>query len=513
MQVTDNAENEPSQASVMAIDEDGVRLRITLQDAPNDGKIGILGPFPVVKPPSGQGCLLSASGHLASARISTEKGSGRFLSAGEKRCADAYPRGCSRWLLGILEGLPIVPMEKDFSDPTGLSAESRAYIARTPLARRKTMGQFFTPADLRRELLAGISLPAGPRILDPACGTGEFLRSARELWPDAELHGFEIDEELAGLSRQAVPSAEVQQLDALGVTWEPGYDAVIGNPPYFEFRATPEVRKRYASAISGRPNSFALFVKLGLEMLRPGGVLAFVLPPSMNNGRYFRALREEIVESCRIESLRILPAENLFEGAQQTVMLLRLVKGEPDDGRHLFRRGPFTLFMEQPERLTELFRDATTLHQLGYTVRTGSVVWNQVRSALTDQPEGASRLIWAHNIRAGELCLDGKPGKPSHVRGREALVGPAIVVNRVTGLGHKARLRAAAIPAGMEFLGENHVNVVLPPPGTRPDEVDQVARELCGERAGAAVRRITGNTQISSVELLHLVPLRVDRVR
>ena len=388
-----------------------------------------------------------------------------------------------------------------------LTRETRDYIARTPLEKRKSLGQFFTPAALRRKLLAGLALPERPRILDPACGTGEFLRTARRLWPDAELTGFEVDPQLAALSRSAVPEARIYRIDALEEPWRPAYDAVIGNPPYFEFKPEAAFRKRYQAAISGRPNTYACFVKLGLELLLEGGVLAYVLPPSMNNGAYFRALRDFILTMCRVESLRILPAADLFEGASQTVMLLRLVKGEADDGVHLFRRGPFRLFCQDPARLHVLFEGATTLDDLGYCVRTGSVVWNQVRDQLTDEPQGAVRLIWAHNLAAGALDFRGKPGKPAFVRGRQPLKGPAIVVNRVTGLGQKARLRAALVPRDMEFLGENHVNVVRPPEGMGEAEVGHVVAALLSERAIAAVRELTGNTQISSLELQHLVPI------
>ncbi|MFH0947115.1 MAG: N-6 DNA methylase [Planctomycetota bacterium] len=390
-----------------------------------------------------------------------------------------------------------------------LRRETLDYIGRTPLAKRKAFGQFFTPEDLRRALLDQVRLPARPAILDPACGTGEFLRTAREVWPDAQLAGLEIDPELARIAAQVVPEALIRCEDALAAPFEPAYDLVLGNPPYFQFKPDAAFRMRYATAISGRPNTYACFVKLGLELLRPGGMLAFVLPPSMNNGAYFQSLREFILSTCRVESLRVQKSADRFVDANQAVMLLRIVKGEPDDGRFVFSRGPFRLLCQHPERLRTLFEGATTLDALGYSVRTGSVVWNQVRELLSQEPEEAVRLLWAHNVGKGALDLRGKTGKPGFVRGRKPLVGPAIVVNRVTGHGRKARIRAAVVPDRMEFLAENHVNVVLPPKEAAEKDVVRVAAALADPRSTEMVRELTGNTQISSLELLYLIPVHL----
>jgi len=386
--------------------------------------------------------------------------------------------------------------------------ETLRYLARSDPAHRKARGQFFTPRALRDELLARLELPPRARILDPACGTGEFLRAVAARWPDAEITGWEIDPALPDVARAVAPGAIVERRDALEAPWREEFDAVVGNPPYFEFKPDPAVRKRYAAAISGRVNIYALFVQLGVELLKSGGVLAFVVSTSMTNGAFFRSLRESVLSRCRVEWLRIVPDVNVFEGVQQPVMLLVLRKGERDDGRFVFERGEHRILAENPRDLTALYEGRTTLAELGYDVRTGTVVWNQRRAALTHEPDGAVRLIWSHDIREGELVLDDpRPDRPPFVRGVEAKIGPAIVVNRVTGAGARARLRVAVVPRGMRFVAENHVNVVLPPMWAKPGEVEGVARALAEPAAVEAARRITGNTQVSATELRDLIPV------
>jgi adenine-specific DNA-methyltransferase len=390
-----------------------------------------------------------------------------------------------------------------------LSETTRAYVEASDPAHRKALGQYFTPADLRDALLDRLDLPPRPRILDPACGTGEFLRSAAERWPDARLEGWEIDPDLVPLASSLAPAARVRCRDALRAPWREAFDAVVGNPPYFEFRADAETRRRYRRAISGRPNVYALFVLLGLEVLRPGGGLAFVVSASMRNGAFFRALRRAILEEASVEWLHLVRDEKAFPDARQPVMLLVLRKGGRDGGRHVFRHGEHAVFAERPEDLERLFAGRTTLGELGYDVRTGTVVWNERREQLTDDPRDAVRLVWSRDIRDGRIDPPGtRPDRPSWVRGMPARRGPAIVVNRVTGTGARARLRVAVVPPGEAFVGENHVNVVFPPDPAPPlAEIERIAEELRSPVAAEAARRLTGNAQISGTELRELIPV------
>ncbi|HKE01283.1 MAG TPA: methyltransferase domain-containing protein, partial [Planctomycetota bacterium] len=104
---------------------------------------------------------------------------------------------------------------------------TREWLARAPLERRKRFGQFFTPEPVRAALLDGLHLPPRATILDPACGTGEFLHEAAKRWPDARLVGWEIDAELAAIARDQVPRAEIRRVDALREKASPSFDAVI----------------------------------------------------------------------------------------------------------------------------------------------------------------------------------------------------------------------------------------------------------------------------------------------
>lgn len=403
-------------------------------------------------------------------------------------------------------------------DPTGeYHPKTLEYLTRAALDHRKGLGQYFTPRSVRERLLDLLPEREFRRVLDPACGTGEFLRSVGERFPSASVEGWEIDVPLVEVAREVAPDASVLLRDGTGPRdgVEP-FDLVVGNPPYFEFKAAGETRARFADVISGRPNIFSFFLSAGLSLLRDRGILAFVVPQSMSNGAYFKALRASILSRARIVALVPIEETGVFFDAQQTVMLLVLEKGGRSDD-FVFRRSGIEIFSPDTRALASAFEGKTTLAELGFTVKTGRVVWNQWKEALTDDPSGAEPLLWAHNIGEDGLRFPAEhPTRAQYVNRGSPDVGPAILVNRITGASSRATIRSAVVPDGMTFFAENHVNVAFPPSRgggdlfQRPQSahsLESVARQISSEGATAAIRMVTGNTQVSAKELLHLVPL------
>lgn len=412
------------------------------------------------------------------------------------------------------------PVPAAATDRDGFSAPTREWIASTPLGERKRLGQYMTPRRLRERLLDRCDLRPGMRVLDPGVGTGEFLRSVLDRQPDAQAHGWDVDRRLVAAARRVVPEARLEVRCALasGAGGAPAggpFDLVVGNPPYFQFRADAELRARFREVISGRVNIFALFFRVGLEALRAGGQLAFVAPPSMNAGAYFDRLRRYLVRRARVEFLEIHGEPDLFHRANTAVQLIVLRAGEGssggphvarcDDPPPRFRRIVFT---EDAGAFARRRAEGDSLFRLGYEAVTGTVVWNQHRAALRRRPDRSSTLlIWSHNI--GEtLEVAGDRSKPQFIETDRRERGPAIVVNRVIGAVGKGKLRCALVPEGMEFVAENHVNVVRPRSGFAPRvTLEELLAALRRETTGECARLITGNTQLSATELTHLLPL------
>jgi adenine-specific DNA-methyltransferase len=308
-----------------------------------------------------------------------------------------------------------------------------------------------------------------------------------------------------------VPEGEFECRNALDPWLGESFDLVIGNPPYFQFRASQPVRRYFADVISGRPNIFSLFFKVGLENLRHNGQLGFVVPPSMNNGAYFESLRTYIKSVSAIEFLELFTDPFHFEDAQTAVQLLVVRKGAVSDDFTVTvpmggRRSQRLLFAADANLLRGVLAAGRSLSSLGFVATTGTVVWNTRRQDLrSENLAGATQLVWAQNIRDGRVLIDESSQKrPQYVVNVEPLEGPALVVNRIVGSVGSGELRVGLIEAGRRFVGENHVNVILP---TERAEItcEQLLAHLSAPEIVKQIRMITGNTQVSATELNYMV--------
>ncbi len=410
--------------------------------------------------------------------------------------------------------------EKD-RDLTDLTLE---YIKEADLKYRKKFGQYFTPKPVREALIN--QLPnniKNPKILDPGCGTGEFLLTAKKYFNEPELHGWDVDEKLTNISKKNATGAFIKCIDSLNNDNYNSFDFVIGNPPYFEFTPSKELKHKFEEIISGRVNIFSLFVYQGLKWLKDGGYLAYVIPPSMNNGAYFAKLRSFIINNSNIEYIKVLNDPKLFHGAQQTTMLMILKKSK-NKGNYIFKKNGITIFSEDTQYLEEAFKGKTTLFDLGYKVRTGRIIWNENKKILTNNKNNTP-LIWSQNITDNGLELVENEKKPQYISKSNPDIGPAIVVNRITGTVKTAKLKSAIIANGFEFFAENHVNVITPPRDNKQEQLltnpnntktkttislTEIARQLASQEKLKVVRSITGNTQISKTELEKLFPISLN---
>ena len=412
----------------------------------------------------------------------------------------------------------VIKNKKEFNDNT------IKYMEEADIDYRKSLGQYFTPRSIR-ELLVN-RLPntiKEPKVLDPACGTGEFLITVKDYFRDPELYGWDIDRKLITIAKRVIPEAKFKKIDALLNTDYGKYDFVIGNPPYFEFSPSKEIEEKFKHITNGRINIFSLFICQGLNWLKKGGYLAFVVPPSMNNGAYFLKLRKFIIENANIEYLHILKDPRIFHGALQSTMLLVLKKGK-NEGNYLFKNNGILIFSEEAKFLEKSFKNRITLHDLNYEVKTGRLIWNENKRLLTNNPKEGVPLIWAHNITNEGLkhpLLNS--GKPQYVKRNDFDIGPAIVTNRITGSVKSKNLKAAVIPTGKKFIAENHVNVIFPQSAKRQITLTfdnnslkknislyQIAKQLSSKENLKVVENITGNTQISKTELENLFPISIN---
>ncbi|MNJ30935.1 N-6 DNA Methylase [compost metagenome] len=459
---------------------------------------------------------------------------------------------------------------------------SALYMLLMPPMRRRRLAAFFTPPHLCNHVLARLEFHgadfASHRVLDPASGGAAFLvpwaqrllASCRASGLEAaniiqraqtQLSGIEIEPGLAQLSEYLLadvfqgeltelttPSLKViRRGNALANAEDDNqYDVVVANPPYGRvFRPSASLRRRWAHILShGHVNTYALFVGLALERLKPGGLAALVIPTSFIAGPYFTAFREHLLHNCEVLELNLVRKRSaVFLDVIQDTCVLILRKGTrtavhlpachivQEDGSAtiagnigLPNKGgrAWTLPSLGNGASDELFHPALkTLADYGYTVKAGYFVWNRSKERLNDRlhPEpGEVPLVWAHNIATGDVNLTARSdrSKISFVTLPDAstalVTEESVVLQRTTNKSQRRLLIAARVPSDLiarygAFVSENHTIVVSPKRGERQQITPtELAALLNTKPLDDRYRRISGTVNIST-RLLRELPL------
>ncbi len=75
-----------------------------------------------------------------------------------------------------------------------------------------------------------------------------------------------------------------------------GFDAVIGNPPYIRQEAIKEQKPAFMEMFGdfycGTADIYTYFYKVGLNILRTGGILCYIAPNKFMRAGYGRNTRE-----------------------------------------------------------------------------------------------------------------------------------------------------------------------------------------------------------------------------
>ena len=119
----------------------------------------------------------------------------------------------------------------------------------------------------------------------------------------------------------------------------PGFDGVVGNPPYVQLsmdkELDPKLKKylinRYDSSM-GRLNTFGFFISLGIDLLKNNGRLGFIIPNTIMTQDYYEKLREIILTSCNINSI-VNFSDLPFKGAVVENIVLTLQKRDSENGQ------------------------------------------------------------------------------------------------------------------------------------------------------------------------------------
>ena len=201
-------------------------------------------------------------------------------------------------------------------------------------------------------------------IIDPACGSGIFLRSVLEeklMLASGPSDGafdsvFGIDVDGNAVSAAGL-SLALLHLATLGVLPEAvpvmqgnsicpsvfppdadrPLDAVIVNPPFVRTELqTEEVReaisKRVGDLVRVKPDAYLAFLVASIESLRPGGFGCFVVPQSLLASDSLKRLRDWILDQAWVRLVADLSAVRVFRSSVYVVLLIVQKKAASEVG-------------------------------------------------------------------------------------------------------------------------------------------------------------------------------------
>lgn len=209
------------------------------------------------------------------------------------------------------------------------------YISCKNIGNRKATGAYYTSTKVVKTLISKLDFQVTQKILDPCCGTGNFLMQLPDHITFDSIFGNDIDTTSVKITRlnmalkYGVPITSIYEhiteLNYLTNDTTNDFQYIIGNPPWgYEFSEDEKKDLRTVfKATSGKNiESYDVFIEQALNHISANGHLAFVLPEAILNVKAHTDIREIILQSCSIKNLDFLG--NAFDGVQCPCIILDL---------------------------------------------------------------------------------------------------------------------------------------------------------------------------------------------
>ena len=205
------------------------------------------------------------------------------------------------------------------------------YISIKNLGERKATGSYYTPTNVVKKLCAKAlndNKKESPFILDPCCGTGNFLLQLPNSIDFKHIYGNDIDLMSVKLTRinmslkhgindQELLEKHITNYDYLQHDFDTAFDIILGNPPWgYDFTDEDKtiLRDKYESAIGSNIESYDVFIEQAIRDLKPEGMLSFVLPEALLNVKTHTPIRSFLLKKTQFQYLSFLG--NAFDKVQ-----------------------------------------------------------------------------------------------------------------------------------------------------------------------------------------------------
>ncbi|OGS54952.1 MAG: hypothetical protein A2Y20_10430 [Firmicutes bacterium GWF2_51_9] len=222
------------------------------------------------------------------------------------------------------------------------------YMAIQNLEDRKSNGVYYTTTSVVKEMVSEVkgllTVSEDIKIIDPCCGTGNFLLEILRFSKDYNrLHGIDVDPISVKICRiniglycdefdVSVIKKNIQCQNSLEMTENNEFDICIGNPPWgSDFSQDQKLRYNliYESCTRKTIESFSLFLEKSIRLTKENGLISFVLPETFLLAGIHKKIREIVQSKTKLHYL--VYWGNIFHHVQSPAISVTLKRTKTND--------------------------------------------------------------------------------------------------------------------------------------------------------------------------------------
>lgn len=203
-------------------------------------------------------------------------------------------------------------------------------------ARASVLNAHYTSIPVIRAIWAGmrrLGFTGRTRILEPSMGVGHFLGALPDGLRSAATTGIELDSITGRIAKLLYPESAVHVagFEAVPIA-ENSFDIAISNIPFGEY---PVADKKYPRNIRTFIHNY--FFAKAIDVVRPGGVVAFITSKGTMDGSTAHAVREYLAKKSKLVAAFRLP-NTAFKGNAGTevttdiIIVQKLMPGDQPGG-------------------------------------------------------------------------------------------------------------------------------------------------------------------------------------
>ena len=334
-----------------------------------------------------------------------------------------------------------------------------SFVESIPKKERKKYGQFFTSRKTAEFMASLFTIDFSKpqlRLLDAGAGTGLLTTALVEHLRDSGYLG-EISVVCYENDMKVLPTL-AQNLENLkntyGIKYEirfdnyltsqnfisgdlfkkeaEEFDMIIGNPPYLKIAKDAPEALAMPEVCYGAPNLYFLFWAMGINNLKDGEQMVYIIPRSWTSGAYFERFRKFLFRHCVITNIHIFGSrDKVFDGESvlQETMIIKVKKTREKpqyvemsssetsdfaDVKHykvdydtIVAPNQFVFLVtseKEADILSRVNSQPNTLESDDLRMRTGLIVDFRTREVLRDNDEdGSYPLFYSHHIKNGRV--------------------------------------------------------------------------------------------------------------